>query len=67
MRQLALARPNKRYAGGIHEIWPLARDGRIATLLDDTIETVLRHGGASIIVNSITLIDRQRIAAILRY
>jgi len=100
MRQLDLARSNKRYAGGIHEIWPLALDGRVATLIvendyalparidhnnqlhpandpdhpdvnddivDDTIETVLRHGGASIIVNSNTLVDHQRIAAILRY
>lgn len=100
MRQLDLARSNKRYAGGIHEIWPLALDGRVATLIvesdyalparidhnnqlqpandpdhpdvnddviDDTIETVLQHGGASIIVNSDTLIDHQRIAAILRY
>ncbi|WP_395158954.1 hypothetical protein [Ilumatobacter sp.] len=100
--QLDLARSNKRYAGGIHEIWPLTLDGRVATLIvesdytlpacidhnnqlhpandpdhpdvnddiiDDTIEAVLQHGGASVIVNSNsnTLIDRQRIAAILRY
>ncbi len=100
MRQLDPARSNKRYAGGIHEIWPLALDGRVATLIvesdyslparidhnnqlhpandphhpdinddiiDDTIETVLQHGGASVIVNSNTPIDHQRIAAILRY
>jgi len=100
MRQLDLARSNKRYAGGIHEVWPLALDGRVATLIvesdytlparidannqlhpandpdhpdvnddiiDDTIEAVLQHGGASVIVNSNALIDHQRIAAILRY
>jgi len=67
MRRLDLARSNKRYAGGTHEIWPLALDGRIATLIVDIIETFLQHGGASIIFSSNTLIDHQRIAAILRY
>ena len=100
MTQLDHARSTNRYAGGIHEIWPLAHDGRIATLvvetdytlparidhnnqlhpatdphhpdvnddiIDDTIETVLLHGGTTIIVNNDTLTDHQHIAAILRY
>ncbi len=100
MQQLDHARSTNRYAGGIHEIWPLAHDGRIATLIvedtytlparidhnnqlhpttdrdspdvnddviDDTIETVLQHGGNTIIVNHDTLRDHQHIAAILRY
>lgn len=100
MTQLEHARSTNRYAGGIHEIWPLAHDGRIATLvvetdytlparidhnnqlhpaddphhpdvnddiIDDTIETVLQHGGTTIIVNNDTLIDHHRIAAVLRY
>lgn len=33
MEQLEQARSVNRYAGGIHEIWPLARDGRIDTLV----------------------------------
>ena len=100
MTQLEHARSTNRYAGGIHEIWPLAHDGRIATLvvetdytlparidannqlhpatdphhpdvnddiIDDTIETVLQHGGTTIIGNNHTLTDHQHIAAILRY
>ena len=100
MQQLDDARSANRYAGGIHEIWPLAHDGRIATIVvetgyalpariddnnqlhpatdphhpdvnddivDDTIETVLQHGGNAIIVNNGALHDHQRIAAILRY
>lgn len=31
--QLVQARSSNRYAGGIHEIWPLANDGRVATLV----------------------------------
>lgn len=31
--RLGDARSTNRYAGGIHEIWPLANDGRIATLV----------------------------------
>ena len=98
--QLDNALSANRYAGGIHEIWPLAHDGRIDTLVvetdytlparidhnnqlhpaedphhpevnddivDDTIETVLHHGGAVIIVNDGTLADHHHIAAILRY
>jgi len=100
MNQLDQALSTNRYAGGIHEIWPLAHDGRIATLvvendyvlparvdannqlhpaddplhpevnddiIDDTIETVLKHGGNTIIVNDGTLRDHQHIAAVLRY
>ncbi len=100
MDQLDQALSTNRYAGGIHEIWPLAHDGRIATLvvendyvlparidhnnqlhpaddphhpevnddiIDDTIETVLQHGGNAIIVNDGTLQHHQHIAAILRY
>jgi len=33
MNQLVHARSTNRYAGGIHEIWPLAHDGRIATIV----------------------------------
>lgn len=33
MQQLDQARSTHRYAGGVHEVWPLARDGRIATLV----------------------------------
>ena len=33
MHQLDRARSANRYAGGIHEVWPLAHDGRIATLV----------------------------------
>jgi len=87
---------SNRYAGGIHEIWPRAHEGRIATLIlesdyqlparidrnnqlhpasdphhpdvnDDTIETVLQHGGDSIIVGNGTLQPHQHIVAILRY
>ncbi len=98
--QLDNALSANRYAGGIHEIWPLAHDGRIDTLVvennytlparidhnnqlhpaedahhpevnddivDDTIETVLHHGGAVIIVNDGVLADHHHIAAILRY
>ena len=36
MHQLDLARSTNRYAGGIHEIWPLAHDGRIATIVVET-------------------------------
>lgn len=100
MNQLDDARSTNRYAGGIQEIWPLAHDGRIATLvvetdytlparvdhnnqlhpatdphhpdvnddiIDDTIETVLLHGGTTIIVNGGTLTDHEHIAAVLRY
>ena len=100
MHQLDQALSTNRYAGGIHEIWPLAHDGRIATLvvennytlparidannqlhpandphhpdvnddiIDDAIETVLQHGGNTIIVNTGTLQHHQHIAAILRY
>ncbi len=96
MDQLDHARSTNRYAGGIHEIWALAHDGRIATLVvendytlparidhnnqlhpaddphhpdvnDDTIETVLQHGGNTIIVNNGTLQHHHHIAAILRY
>jgi len=91
---------SNRYAGGIHEIWPRAHEGRIATLIlesdyqlparidrnnqlhpasdphhpdvnddiiDDTIETVLQHGGNSIVVSNGTLQHHQHIVAILRY
>ena len=34
--QLDAALSANRYAGGIHEIWPLAHDGRIATLVVET-------------------------------
>ncbi len=100
MTQLEHARSTNRYAGGIDEIWALANDGRIATLvveadytlparidtnnqlhpaddpnhpdvnddiIDDTIETVLQHGGTAIIVTNDTLRDHDRIAAVLRY
>lgn len=100
MAQLEHARSTNRYAGGIHEIWPLAHDGRIATIvveadyalparvdhnnqlhpatdphhpdvnddiIDDTIETVLQHGGTAVIVNNGVLTDHEHIAAILRY
>ena len=100
MDRLDQALSTNRYAGGIHEIWPLAHDGRIAVLvvednytlparidannqlhpaadphhpdvnddiIDDTIETVLQHGGQAVVVNNGTLVDHQRIAAILRY
>ena len=100
MHQLDQALSTNRYAGGIHEIWPLAHDGRIATLvvesdytvparidhnnqlhpaddphhpdvnddiIDDTIETVLQHGGTTIIVDNGILQQHQHIAAILRY
>lgn len=100
MHQLDQARSTHRYAGGVHEIWPLAHDGRIATLVveggftlparidenrqlhpaddphhpevnddivDDTIETVLLHGGNVIVVNDGALEDHQHIAAVLRY
>ncbi len=100
LSQLEHARSTNRYAGGIDEIWPLANDGRIDTLvvetsytlaaridhndqivpaddpthpevhddiIDDTIETVLQHGGTTIIVNDDALDAGQRIAAILRY
>jgi hypothetical protein len=100
LEQLDNALSANRYAGGIHEIWPLAHDGRVATLVvesdyvlparidhhnqlhpaedahhpdvnddivDDTIETVLHHGGAAIIVNHGVLADHHHIAAILRY
>jgi hypothetical protein len=33
LTQLDQARSANRFAGGIHEIWPLAREGRIATLV----------------------------------
>jgi Bacterial archaeo-eukaryotic release factor family 3 len=36
-------------------------------VVDDTIEAVLRHGGATVIVNNGTLPEHQRIAAVLRY
>ncbi len=100
MNQLDQALSTNRFAGGIHEVWPLAHDGRIATLvvegdytlparidennqlhpatdhhhpdvnddiIDDTIETVLQHGGNTIIVNNGALQHHQHIAAILRY
>lgn len=100
MEQLDQARSTNRYAGGIHEVWPLANDGRIATIVvesgyslparidhnnqlhpaddphhpevnddivDDTIGTVLQHGGNAVIVNNGTLHGHDHIAAILRY
>ena len=100
MEQLDQARSTNRYAGGIHEVWPLANDGRIATIVvesgyslparidhnnqlhpaddphhpevnddivDDTIGTVLQHGGNAVIVNNGTLHGHEHIAAILRY
>lgn len=33
LQRLDASRSSRRYAGGIHEIWPLANDGRIDTLL----------------------------------
>lgn len=33
MRQLETARSTNRYAGGIHEIWPLASEGRVDTIV----------------------------------
>ena len=40
MTQLDQARSSNRYAGGIHEIWALAHDGRIATLVVETDYTL---------------------------
>lgn len=40
MQQLDTARSVNRYAGGIHEIWPLAHDGRIATLVVENSYTL---------------------------
>ncbi len=36
-------------------------------VVDDTIEAVLRHGGATVIVSNGSLPEHQRIAAVLRY
>lgn len=33
LRRLDAARSSRRYAGGVHEIWPLANDGRIDILV----------------------------------
>jgi hypothetical protein len=33
LQRLDTARSSRRYAGGVHEIWPLANDGRIDTLV----------------------------------
>ena len=46
MTQLEHARSTNRYAGGIHEIWPLAQEGRIATLVveaDYTLPARIDH------------------------
>jgi len=46
MDQLEQARSANRYAGGIHEIWALAHDGRIATLVvenDYTLPARIDH------------------------
>jgi hypothetical protein len=100
LERLDTARSANRYAGGINEIWPLARDGRVEMLvveetfsmaaridenhqllpaddpehpevnddiIDDTIETVLRLGGSSVMVGPGVLDDHQHIAAVLRY
>jgi len=40
MLQLDRARSANRYAGGIHEVWPLAHDGRVDTLIVETDYTL---------------------------
>jgi hypothetical protein len=46
LEQLDAARSSRRYAGGIHEIWPLANDGRIELLVvEDTYAIAARTRG----------------------
>lgn len=43
LRRLDAARSERRYAGGIHEIWPLAADGRVDVLVvEDTFAVAAR-------------------------